>query len=489
MKEKGRKKSKKKHLAQRRRNRYNKGMFRPEHMKLTKILLGGLFLIAFLSVVAWQKIYAQEELSNGIKRSELEEQIKKFEEEAAGLDMILQGIQQEGRTLANETKEIDTEVKRRELEIKRLTLTIRRANLEIRQKEESIADLSGRIDRARESLAASLFIFYSYGQENILSILVKNQTLSGFFGSLSNLEKLQSTIYNVLSGFKEDRTVLGREKEVLKSFEQEQRELVALQEVERRLLAQKKREKEELLRLNKGKEAVFQQLLKSKKKALAPLRTQLFYLEKTGITAEEAVKFAELAANRVGIRPAFLLALLEVETGKQFEEGIISVGSNVGTGNWRDDMYLCYQRLGRYYGGANIAKYNTRAEREKAVFFKITGALGLDPDKMPVSKEPPYAGCGGAMGPAQFIPTTWLLYADRVAELTGHNPPNPWNIEDAFTASALFLADAGAASKTTAGEIRAAKTYLSGSPSCTRYVCNSYANRIISLARDIERIL
>jgi membrane-bound lytic murein transglycosylase B len=108
---------------------------------------------------------------------------------------------------------------------------------------------------------------------------------------------------------------------------------------------------------------------------------------------------------------------------------------------------------------------------------------------MPVSKEPSYAGCGGAMGPAQFLPTTWLLYEKRVAELTGHNPPNPWNVEDAFTAAALFLADRGAASKTVAGETSAAKAYISGSQSCNRYVCRSYASRIISLARDIENTL
>src|SRR3989344_3922119 len=109
-------------------------------------------------------------------------------------------------------------------------------------------------------------------------------------------------------------------------------------------IGKKKKEKEELLRLTKGKEALFQQLLKSKKRDITTLKTQLFYLEKTGITAEDAIRFADLAAKRAGIRTAFLLALLEVETGRQFEEGVISVGTNLGTVNWRDDLYLCYQR-------------------------------------------------------------------------------------------------------------------------------------------------
>ena len=77
----------------------------------------------------------------------------------------------------------------------------------------------------------------------------------------------------------------------------------------------------------------------------------------------------------------------------------------------------------------------------------------------------------------------------RVAALTGHNPSSPWNTEDAFTASAIFLADAGADLQTTAGEIAAAKTYLSGNPKCTKSVCRYYSNRIVALAKEIDRIL
>ena len=93
------------------------------------------------------------------------------------------------------------------------------------------------------------------------------------------------------------------------------------------------------------------------------------------------------------------------------------------------------------------------------------------------------------MGPAQFIPTTWRLFESRVAALTGHNPANPWNAEDAFTASAVFLAVAGADAKTTAGELAAAKTYISGNPKCTKSICRYYSSRIIALAKEIDRIL
>lgn len=430
---------------------------------------------AFFLLISATGLHAQEDVA---KRSDLEHQLQQLEQEATVLDNNLQQVQGETRTLANEIEGLDTEVKRRELEIKRLTLVIRKTALEIQSKTADIEVLSRKIDKSRKALAAGLFLVYVYDQDNTLTVLLKNGNLSDFFTSVNNLQKVESHLQGALGAFRDDRTELQKEKTDLEGFQEEQQDLKALQDVERRFLAQKKKEKDELLRLTKGKEALFQQLLKSKKKDIATLKTQLFYLEKTGITAEDAIKFADLAAKRVGIRTAFLLALLEVETGKQFEDGVISVGTNVGTGNWQSDLYNCYIRLGK----------RTQAENEKNAFFEITGKLNLDPNKMPVSRRPNY-GCGGAMGPAQFLPSTWLRFEDRVGELTGHNPPNPWNVEDAFTASAVFLADAGADSKTEAGEIRAAKTYISGRPNCTRYICRSYANRIISLARDINRTL
>lgn len=412
------------------------------------------------------------------ERSDLEQQLKQLEQEAQSLDQNIQQTQGEVRTLDNAVKTMDAEVKRRQLEIRRLTLTIQKTGIQIKQKTEGVIVLSGKIQKSRGALAGSLFLLSAHEDDDGLSILLKHRSLSDFFGSVHSLERVQSDIQNSLDVFKEDRETLEREKIELEEVREEQQSLQSLQEVERRFLAQKKAEKDELLRLTKGKEAVFQQLLKSKKRDIASLKSQLFYLEKTGVTAEDAVALADQAAKRTGIRTAFLLALLEVETGKQFEDGVITVGINLGTGNWKRDLYDCYINIGK----------RGSAEAEKKAFFAITEGLGLDPDKMPVSRRPNY-GCGGAMGPAQFLPTTWRRFETRVGNLTGHVPPNPWNVEDAFTASALFLADSGAALQTTAGEIRAAKTYISGSPSCTKYICQTYSSRIISLARDIDKIL
>ncbi len=435
--------------------------------------------IVSCAIVALPQFFAfAQENGSAEKRADLERQIQELEKEAEGLDVIIKGIQGEKRTLANEVSVLNAEAKKRELEIKRLDLALKKAKLEIAKKETGIAGLETKIAKSRKSLSASLFALYTYDHESIISVFFKKIALSDFFATLAGIHQVQAKIQEGLEVFHADVKELEREQAELEDFRQEQSDIRSLQEVERRFLTDKKKEKDKLLKETQGKETVFQQVLSSKKRDIATLRTQLFYLERTGITAEDAIKFAELAAKRTGIRTAFLLALLEVETGRQFEDGVISVGTNIGTGSWKRDMYDCYISL----------KKPKTAEAQKEAFFSIAAELGLDPEKMPVSRRPSY-GCGGAMGPAQFIPTTWLLFKDRVARLTGHNPPSPWNVEDAFTASALYLADSGATSKTETGEIRAAKAYISGSPNCSTSICRWYANTIISLSRSIDRVL
>lgn len=436
------------------------------------------FITALCGIIVLWLVLAFTSTAFAQERSDLEQQLQQLEQDAQALDISVQQTQGEARTLGSEVKAIDTEIKRRQLEIRRLTLAIKKTGIQIKQKADGVTLLTHKIAKGRGALAGSLFLLSAHEDDDGLSILLKHRSLSDFFNSVHALERVQSDIQDTLAAFKEDRALLEREKIELEEVREEQQSLQSLQEMERRFLAQKKAEKDELLRLTKGKEAVFQQLLKSKKRDIASLKSQLFYLEKTGVTAEDAVRLADQAAKRTGIRTAFLLALLEVETGKQFENGVITVGTNLGTGNWKRDLYDCY---------ISIRKRGS-AEAEKTAFFAITEGLGLDPDKMPVSRRPNY-GCGGAMGPAQFLPTTWRRFETRVGALTGHTPPNPWTVEDAFTAAAIFLADSGAAAQTTAGEIRAAKTYISGSPSCSRYICQSYSSRIISLARDIDKIL
>jgi membrane-bound lytic murein transglycosylase B len=110
--------------------------------------------------------------------------------------------------------------------------------------------------------------------------------------------------------------------------------------------------------------------------------------------------------------------------------------------------------------GTSIRKI-MKPDRDVDPFMQITAELGLDPATQVVSC-PQSVGYGGAMGPAQFIPSTWVLYKSRLAAATGENPPNPWSARTAIFATAMLMADNGADQGTRDAERRAALRYFAG---------------------------
>jgi membrane-bound lytic murein transglycosylase B len=121
--------------------------------------------------------------------------------------------------------------------------------------------------------------------------------------------------------------------------------------------------------------------------------------------------------------------------------------------------------------------------RDIKPFLDLASRLGFDPKTKPVSC-PQTGGYGGAMGPSQFIPSTWAGLESRIAKMAGVSIPDPWIPHDAFFASGIYLADLGAGAGGYTAESTAAAKYYAGSAWKTRG--KSYALSVMSHADDIQ---
>jgi membrane-bound lytic murein transglycosylase B len=120
-----------------------------------------------------------------------------------------------------------------------------------------------------------------------------------------------------------------------------------------------------------------------------------------------------------------------------------------------------------------------KPSRDIKPFIEITNRLGMDWKKTVVSCPiKGVAGWGGAMGPAQFIPSTWKEVAGRISAITGS--ANPWNARDAITASSVYLRQIGAGSSYTSQITAACRYYGSGGSNC------SYGRQVMSRVDSIQ---
>lgn len=401
-------------------------------------------------------------------RQELEAQINQIQEQIGQYQRQIKENQAKAKNLKNEINILEGQIKKAELEIQQTKLAIQKIDLNIGQIQEKIDQLDSEIGHQKTLLAEYIRIIARYDQESLLEIILKKEKFSDFFDEINSLESLQERIYTALEEIRDLKKEWEKEKEELEDQKNEQYQLKAIQEIQKASIKNKQRAKENILRQTKGQERLYQQMIVRAEKDIEFLKRQLSLLERYHLTLQKAVEDTIFASSKTGIRPAFLLAVLENES---------RLGLNVGTGHWRKDMYECYRKLG----------YKSKAEREKNAFFQICQQLGLNPDSQPVSAEP-YYGCGGALGIAQFMPTTWLAYQNRVASLTGHQPPNPWRPRDSFTAAAIKLADGGANQRTEIGERTAYAKYLAGRR-WSRWLYSEIVNDVIRLAEEFQRQL
>ena len=391
------------------------------------------------------------------ERASLEDQLKALDAQIAEQRGILDSRQRQSVSLERDIAILDAKIEQAKLSIKARDLSIQRLTSDIQGKDKTIGTLSAKIEREKESLGQLLRKTNELDSFSVAEFALAKGSLSDFFGDLDTFDQVKQGLKQSFEDLGQAKSDTEEAKQTLEEKKQEELELRKLQQLQKKKIETEEKEKQNILKISRGLEAEYQRALKAKEQSAAFIRSQLFELTGTvAIPFEKAYEYALEVQQKLGVRPAFLLGIIAEES---------NLGENIGTGNWRIDMH---------------------PTRDQPVFKQITAELGLNPDTMPVSKKAWY-GWGGAMGPAQFIPSTWIIYKDKIANLTGSRPPNPWNARDAFIASGVLLKDNGAGKGTRAAERLAALRYLAGWTNATKAAYAFYGDDVMDLADMYQR--
>ena len=424
-----------------------------------------------------------------------------FDEKKKAVDSDITKTSAEKKTLQTQISSLAKKIKDLDYQIYQSNLSIKSLGFQIKDTEQSIIETESEVEQQKRKIGLILKAVADEDKKSFLEVLISSTTLSDFFDNLVYLETLSVKNQDLLTNFEKLEATLKGQKIDLEEEKGEKESLVELQAVQKAQSAVVKKEKEQLHTMT---EAQYQAQLKEKEeiaKKAAEIEKRL--IQMIGLTEDqkapsfgEALEMAKEIAGKVGLRSSFLLAIISQES---------AIGKNVG------QCYITDSKTGggKYANGKLVSRI-IHPTRDLPIFLNYINTLGRSMEKTPVScwindcvskyagtyyhckatvavngdivcaksGYVPY-GFGGAMGPAQFIPSTWKIYEEKIKNYTGKSVADPWNIRDAFTGAAVYLKELGGGTKS--GEFKAASRYYGGS--------SSYANSVTTRAWCIQEYI
>jgi len=368
--------------------------------------------IIFIAPITARAQIATSTETIGQKQQALEDQLTQLEGQIDQYQTQITTDEQKGTSLTSEISALNAQIAKLNLQIKAIDLTLGEIDSQITDTESQISITQSNVSDEKATIGSLLQTLYKSDQTSLLELFIENPQLADLWDNAQNISLFEA---NLGSNVTQLQALTGQLQDQDQQLAQSQSaaataEAYAAAQAEQ--VATSKSQENQLLVATKSDEAAKQLLVTQTKQTATQIRNQIFQLLGGGsLTFEQAYQYAKVASQATGVDSALVLAVLDRES---------ALGENVGQCSYKTAM-----------SPSNIP-----------VFLQIVQQLGLNPDNMMVSCANADGAYGGAMGPAQFEPSTWELYASGIAQITGDNPPSPWSNADAFVATALYLKDA-----------------------------------------------
>lgn len=408
------------------------------------------------------------------QRAALQAQLDEINKEIQQNQDKLKAEQQQRTSLERDVAILDSKIQQAQLEIKRRNLTISQLKNGIADKQSGIDSLDSQVAAGEASLAQILRRTRQIDDTSFVERALQG-TFSDLFNEVSDFETIQRALGESFTTMAVQRTDLSARKAALQDQQQEEQSLLQIQVLQQNSLKAIEQQKQDLVTAAKGQESVYLQIIANKQQSAAQIQSALFALNGAQSTSfGQIYTYAKEASAKTGVRPALILAILRQETnlGENVGQCLLTNSPRKGDGKGVN--------TGRPFSGV------MKGSRDVDPFMDITSRLGINPYAQVVSC-PQAGGYGGAMGPAQFIPSTWVLYESRLANATGVSIPNPWDVRTATFAAAILMMDNGADAGTRDAEQLAALRYFAGWANAKKASWSFYGTSVMEFADEYQK--
>ncbi len=415
-------------------------------------------LILLLSIVSSSAYAAEEPASKKIQEinaqiSEQQKEIDDINRKIAELNSKRNATAEEAEAIALAVEQLKAELAKAEKELGKTKANISKVQAEQQETSGAIESIAKDIEQKKGELTHLVRMLYEHEGRSLVRILFNSESLSDVLVQREQYKELQERAVAIVAEMHSQQEQLAKKQSDLAQQSEDLGQLEQLLQLQAKDISEKKSAQNQFLAEKKQQQAQFETLIAEAQAAREEIKQRIFTLQsgKVNVSLTTATDMAEFASSVTGVRAALIMAVLKVES---------NVGTNIGSGVFPDDMH----------------------PQSRDAFVRITKKLGLDPNKAQISRRPASGkGWGGAMGPAQVMPATWESIEGRIEQLMKKSPVNPYELSDAFVATAIFLADRGAADP--AKEYEAVNRYIAG-PNWQYYTW--YGDKVLAVAKEYE---
>ncbi len=414
----------------------------------------------------------------GKSRTQLEQELEACNKEIAEWTETLNKTKNDSASFSRDIAVLTAKINAAQANIKGKNIAIANLSKDIAIKQSEISVLDTRINQGRKAIADILRKTNDISSYSLVEAVLSDKDLSEFFVDIDTYALTERALADLFAELRAIKTLTESEKVALNKKREAEAAARAALETAKKEVEVNQAEKKTLLAINQTKEKTYAQVLADRQAKAAQIRAVLFPLrDASAIPFGTALQYAEAASAKTGVRPAFILAILQQESNLGANVGSCVI-TNLSTGETKG------VNTGRTFSNG------IHPTRDLPLLQTILKNLGRNPFETRVSCPIlGLPGYGGAMGPAQFIPSTWNLIENKIASAVGKNTPDPWHPADAIMASAILLADLGAETQDYTNERTAACKYYSGRTCYTNGKANlglSYGNQVMSRASNIQ---
>lgn len=441
-------------------------------------IVGSTFAVSFVTAQT-----ACTNVIEGKSRSQLEQELEACNKEIEEWTKTLNETKATSASYARDVAVLTAKINAAQANIKGKNIAINNLSKDIAVKQNKITELDSRLEKGKRSVADILRKTNEIDSYSLAEAVLGGKEFSEFFVDIDSYASTQKALEALFDELKGTKKLTEAEKAALNKKKQAEAEAKAALEAAKKEVEVANNEKKNLLAISKNQEKNYEQVLADRQAKASAIRNALFPLRDAGaIPFGTALQYAQDASKKTGVNPALILAILQQES---------NLGANVGSCIITD----LNSGQSKSVNSGNVFSNGIHPTRDLPVLQSLLPALGRDPLSTKVSCPVSSTfGYGGAMGPAQFIPSTWQLMVSSVSKATGKTTPDPWNPADAIMAMGLFLEDImGTTGDSFTDQRTAACRYYSGQACYPNgrvgkglSYGNQVMNRVSSIQKDID---